>query len=245
MKKLIFAAFILVTTTAFAVSGQTRPQTTPARPTPTPLARPATTPQPAAATPIVNNGPVPDSKIALIDTSAFNDEKNGIIRYVDAAKAVEAEFKPRADELQGLQNRLVALATEIQNLQKAAVADQKTIQAKQQQGATLQTELKTKKDRFDEDLSKRYEVVVGPISNLIGAAMDQFARSRGITMTLDASKLLPAILTAVPAIDMTQAFINDFNSKNPPERVARTYFPLRVVSVLRTLADRDVRDPAR
>jgi Skp family chaperone for outer membrane proteins len=214
MKKLIFAALILVTAMAFVVAGQTRPQTTPARPTPTPLARPATTPQPAAA-PVVNTGPVPDSKIALIDTSAFNDEKNGIIRYIDAAKSVEAEFKTRADELQGLQNRLVALATEIQNLQKAAVADQKTIQAKQQQGATLQTELKTKKDRFDEDLSKRYEVVVGPISNLIGAAMDQFARSRGITMTLDASKLLPAILTAVPSIDMTQAFINDFNSKNP------------------------------
>jgi hypothetical protein len=34
-------------------------------------------------------------------------------------------------------------------------------------------------------------------------------------LTLDASKLLPAILTAVPAMDMTQAFINDFNSKNP------------------------------
>jgi Skp family chaperone for outer membrane proteins len=208
MKKLIFAAFILITTMAFVVVGQTRPPTTPARPTPTPLPRPATTP-------VVNTGAVPDSRIALIDTSAFNDEKNGIIRYIDAAKAVEAEFKPRADELQGLQNRLVALATEIQNLQKATVADQKTIQAKQQQGAALQAELKTKKDRFDEDLSKRYEVVVGPISNLIGTAMDQFAKSRGITMTLDASKLLPAILTAVPAIDMTQAFINDFNSKNP------------------------------
>lgn len=216
MKKLTFAAFILITTMAFVVVGQTRPQTTPARPTPTPLARPAATPLPRpAATPVVNTGAVPDSRIALIDTSAFNDEKNGIIRYIDAAKSVEGEFKTRADELQGLQNRLVALATEIQNLQKAAVADQKSIQAKQQQGVTLQAELKTKKDRFDEDLSKRYEVVVGPISNLIGTAMDQFAKSRGITMTLDASKLLPAILTAVPAIDMTQAFIADFNSKNP------------------------------
>jgi hypothetical protein len=34
-------------------------------------------------------------------------------------------------------------------------------------------------------------------------------------MTLDISKLMPAILTAIPAIDMTQAFISDFNSKNP------------------------------
>ncbi len=208
MKKSIFGALIIMTATALVAVGQTRPQTTPARPTPTPLPRPATTP-------VANTGAVPDARIALIDTSAFNDEKNGIIRYVDAAKSVEAEFKPRTDELQGMQNRLVALATEVQNLRKAPVVDQKSIQAKIQQGETMQADFKTKKDRLDEDLSKRYEVVVGPVSNLIGAAMEQFARARGITMTLDASKLLPAILTALPTTDLTQAFINDFNAKNP------------------------------
>ena len=151
----------------------------------------------------------------MIDTSMFGDEKNGIWRYVDAAKSVQAEFKTRTDEVQNLGNRINALITEIQTLSKAPVVDQKTIQARQQQGTTLQTEWKTKKDRLDEDITKRAEQVIAPISNQIGAAMDQFARQRGITMTLDSSKLLPAILTAVPAIDLTQAFINDFNSKNP------------------------------
>ena len=208
MKRLIFAALILVTTTAFAVVGQTRPQTTPARPTPTPLPRPA-------ATPAASIGPVPDSKIALIDTAAFGDEKNGIFRYIDAAKSVRAEFQTRTNELETIQNRLEALITEIQTLSKAPVVDQKTIQAKQQQGVTLQNEFKTKKDRLDEDINKRAEQVIAPISQQIGQAMDQFARQRGITMTLDTSKLLPAILTAVPAMDLTQAFIADFNSKNP------------------------------
>ena len=203
MKKVIFATFVLITSMTFAVVGQTRPQTTP-----TPAPRPATTP---AAT----NAPVPDSKIALIDTSMFADEKNGIFRYVDAAKSVQAEFKPRTDELAGIQNRLNALANEIETLMKAPAPDQKIIQAKQQQGGNLQAEFKLKKDRLDEDVSKRYEQVIAPVSNLIGAAMDQFARSRGITMTLDMSKMLPAILTAVPAIDLTQAFIAEFNSKNP------------------------------
>jgi Skp family chaperone for outer membrane proteins len=151
----------------------------------------------------------------LIDTTMFGDEKNGIWRYVDAAKSVQGEFKTRTDEVQNLENRISALITEIQTLSKASVVDQKTIQAKQQQGVTLQTEWQTKKDRLDEDVRKRAEQVIAPISSQIGAAMDQFARQRGITMTLDASKLLPAILTAVPAIDLTQAFVNDFNSKNP------------------------------
>jgi Skp family chaperone for outer membrane proteins len=189
-------------TTAFAVVGQTRPQTTPPRPTPTPA-------------PAASNGPVPDTRIALIDTSMFGDEKSGIYRYIDAAKSVQGEFQTRSNELQGIQTRLETLVTEIQTLSKAPVVDQKTIQAKQQQGATLQNEFKTKKDRLDEDVSKRAEQVIGPISQQIGQAMDQFARQRGITMTLDTSKLLPAILTAVPAMDLTQAFIADFNSKNP------------------------------
>ena len=216
MKRLSLATVILMTTMAAVGAGQTRPQTTPARPTPTPLPGPAATPLPRpAATPVVSNAPVPDSRIALIDTSMFGDEKNGIYRYVDAAKSVQAEFKVRSDEVLNLQNRLNALVTEIQTLAKAPVPDQKTIQAKQQQGETLENEWKTKKDRLDEDVSKRAEQVIAPISAQIGAAMDQFARQRGVTMTLDISKLLPAILTAVPAVDLTQAFIADFNSKNP------------------------------
>jgi Skp family chaperone for outer membrane proteins len=224
MRRLIFAAFILIATIALTVDGQTRPQTTAPRPTPTPLPRPAATPlpRPAAtpaprptATPAAINAPVPESRIALIDTAMFGDEKNGIFRYVDAAKSVQAEFKARTDELQNLQNRLNALANEIQTLSKAPVPDQKTIQMRQQQGENLQLEWNTKKDRLDEDLSKRYQQVVAPISKQIGLAIDQFVRQRGVTMTLDLSKLLPAILTAAPAIDLTQAFIADFNSKNP------------------------------
>jgi Skp family chaperone for outer membrane proteins len=152
----------------------------------------------------------------------FGDEKNGIFRYIDAARSVRAEFKPRTDELQAMQTRLNTLANEIQTLAKAPVPDQKTMQAKQTQGETLQLEWNTKKERLDEDLSKRYEQVVAPISKQIGLAIDQFARQRGVTMTLDLSKLLPAILTVVPAVDLTQAFIADFNSKNP-----RTGPPLR------------------
>jgi len=145
----------------------------------------------------------------------FADEKNGIFLYVDAAKRIELEFRTRTNELQNLDNLINSLATEITRLRQVAVIDQKTIQAKQTEGERLVLDLKTKKDRLDEDVSKRYQQVISPISSQIGAAMDLFARQHGITMTLDISKLLPAILTAVPAMDLTQAFIDDFNRKNP------------------------------
>ena len=205
--KAIFSIFAMVVLTgAIAVSAIAQTQ----RPTPTPIPGPK-----PAATPAGANTPVPQSRIALIDTSMFGDEKNGIYRYVDAARAVQNEFKTRTDEIQNLQNRLNALVNEINALMKVTPVDQKTVQAKQQQGESLQTEFNTKKAKLDEDIGKRYEQVVAPISTQIGQAMDQFATQRGITMTLDLSKLLPAILAALPATDLTQAFISDFNSKYP------------------------------
>jgi Skp family chaperone for outer membrane proteins len=195
----IFATAALIGGVAVCVAAQT----------------PAPAPRPSA-TPVANpNAPVPQSKIALIDTSAFGDEKNGIYRYVDAAKMIQNEFKTRTDEVQNLETRLNALANELDALTKATPVNQQAVQAKQQQGQTLQAEYNTKKAKLDEDLGKRYEQVVAPISTQIGQAMDQFANQRGITMTLDISKMLPAILTAVPAVDLTQAFISDFNSKYP------------------------------
>jgi Skp family chaperone for outer membrane proteins len=181
-----------------------------ARPTPTPVGQPR-----PAATPAPANAPVPQSKIAVVDTTMFGDEKNGIYRFVDATRMVAGEFKVRSDEVSNLATRLNALANELDTLMKASPVNQAAVNAKQQQGTTLQTEYSTKKAKLDEDVGKRYDQVVSPVSRQIGAALDQFATQRGVTMTLDVSKLLPAILTIVPSVDLTQAFITDFNSKNP------------------------------
>ena len=214
--RLLVAVLMLMAVMAISVMAQTRPLTTGPKPAATPAPRPSPTPLPRpAATPVPGNAAVPDSRIALIDTGMFGDEKKGIFLYVDAAKKIQLEFQSRTSELENLGNRLNALATEITKLRQATVVDQKTIQARQAEGERLQQEATTKKERLDEDVAKRYQQVVSPISNQIGAAMDPFARQRGITMTLDISKLLPAILTAVPAIDLTQAFIDDFNRSHP------------------------------
>jgi Skp family chaperone for outer membrane proteins len=221
--RFIFAALILLVMMGASAVAQTRPTTT-TKPTPTPLPRPAATPLPRpaatplprpAATPVATNAPVPESRIALVDTVMFGDEKSGIYLYVDAAKKVELEFRTRTTELQSMQARLNALANEINTLRQAKVVDQKTIQARQSEGERLQQEAATKKTRLDEDVAARYRQIVSPVSTQIGLALDQFARQRGVTMTLDMSKLLPAILTAVPTTDITQAFIEDFNRKNP------------------------------
>jgi Skp family chaperone for outer membrane proteins len=158
---------------------------------------------------------VPQSRIALIDTSMFADDKRGIFRYVDAVKSIQSQFVGPNQELVNLQGRINALVEDIRKLRATPQPDQRAIQAKQEEGTRLQQDWNTRKQRFDEDYSKRYQEVTAPISEQIGKAMDQYARERGITMTLDFSKLLPAMLTVVPAVDVTDAFIADFNRKNP------------------------------
>jgi Skp family chaperone for outer membrane proteins len=197
--RILAAAIMLAALVAVTASAQTRPAaTTPARP--------------AATTP-ATTGPLPDTKIAFINTEAFGDDKSGITRYVAAVKSLEREFDPRQKELIGMQTRIKALADEIGKLSGSAVVDPKTIQAKQDEGERLQRDLKYKKEQADADFAKRYQEVVSPISADIGKALDQFATSRGITMILDISKLAPAILTVNQNMDVTAAFIAEYNSR--------------------------------
>jgi Skp family chaperone for outer membrane proteins len=204
---MIAASIFLAAITALSAFAQGQGT---ARPAP---ARPQTTP---AATPTATAN-VPDTKIAFINTEAFSDDKVGIVRYVNAVKSLEKEFKPIQDNLISMNTRLKTLSDEIQKLSGAAVVDPKTIQAKQDEAEQLQRDMKRKKEDADDAFQKRYQVVVSPISQDIGKALDSFAASRGITVILDISKLVPAgiILTANPAADVTQAFITEYNSTHP------------------------------
>ena len=199
---------------AAQVAAQVRPAgtPTPARPTSTPTPAPARPSTPQTQAPAVD---VPPSRIALIDTAAFDDEKRGIYRYIDAVKSIQPLFVTQNQELQNLQTRITALAEEIRKMTPVTAANQGQIQLKTAEGTRLRQDFNTKRQRLTEDFEKKYQEVTAPLSELIGKAMDQFARERGITMTLDLSKLLPAMLTALPTVDVTDAFIADFNRKNP------------------------------
>jgi Skp family chaperone for outer membrane proteins len=197
------AGAVLLMAASLVTPAQTR------TPTPVPV-RPAIPPA-APAAPVS----VPETKIALIDTTEFGDEKTGIKRYVNAVKSVQGEFQAKNTELTNIQARIKTLADEINKLAGAPMVDPKTIQAKQDEGERLQRDLKYKKDQAESDFEKRYKEVVSPISADIGKAIDQYASQNRITMVLDASKLAPAILTINPAMDITQAFIASYNARNP------------------------------
>jgi outer membrane protein len=197
------AVAFFVALTVASVSAQTRPAagtTTQPRPAATPGAT-----APAAVS-------VPDSKVALIDSSAFADEKQGIAKFVSALKRVNAEFQPRQTELQNLQQQIEKAKSD---LQKAApVQDAKVTQQQQDKIAQMETDFKRKGEDAQAAFNKRLEEVLGPIYEDIGKALDGFAKARGITLILDVTKV-QGIVSAADAMDITRAFIAEFNSKNP------------------------------
>jgi outer membrane protein len=175
--------------------------------------KPATPPPSTQAPPAATSAGVPTSKIALINTEAFADEKQGIVRIVAAIKRVETEFQPRKTELQQLNQRLQTLADDIKKTQN--VADPTAIQQKMDQHEQLKKEAQRKQEDAQAAYNKRVQEVMEPIYKDIGTSLDAFGKARGITLLLDSSKIAPAILSIADATDVTLAFIAEFNSKFP------------------------------
>jgi len=191
-----FAAVAMLTAAAFCVSAQQQQRpATPANP-------PAGAPQTVA---------VPDSKMAMIYSDMFLDPKNGIARYNSLLTTLNREFEPRRNELQALQTRIQTLTKEIDDTQN--VADPNAIRVKRDQLNQLNTDFKRKGEDAEAAYAKRRQEIFLPLQTDIGKALEVFAKARGITVIVDGSQV--PVVYAADNIDITRAFIADFNSKNP------------------------------
>jgi Skp family chaperone for outer membrane proteins len=190
-----FAAVALLTATVICVSAQQKPATTPAAPT-------AAAPQTVA---------VPDSKMAMIYSDAFLDPKTGIARFNSLLGTLNREFQPRQAELQALQTKINTLAKEIDDTQNVAAPD--SIRQKRDQLTAMNTEFKRKGEDAEAAYTKRRQEIFTPLQQDIGKALEVFAKARGITVIVDGSQV--PVVYAADNIDITRAFIAEFNSKNP------------------------------
>jgi len=189
------AAVALLTATVFCVSAQQKPAT--------PAASSASAPQSTVA--------VPDSKMAMIYSDAFLDPKTGIARFNTLLGTLNREFQPREAELQGLQTKITTLTKEIDDTQN--VADPNALRQKRDQLTQLQTDIKRKGEDAQAAYTKRRQEIFMPLQQDIGKALEVFAKARGITVIVDGSQV--PVVYAADNIDITRAFIADFNTKNP------------------------------
>ena len=166
--------------------------------------------QPGTAPPQTSAN-VPDTKIALIYSDLFLDDKTGIARLTTLLNTLNREFQPRQTELQQIQQKATALNDEIEKTRN--VADPKTIQQKLDQLETYKVDLKRKSEDAQQAYDKRRKEIFSPLQDAIGKALEAFAKQRGITVLIDGSQV--PVVYASDSIDVTRAFINEFNGKNP------------------------------
>lgn len=185
---------------ALSASAQTRP------------AAPATAPASQATV------AVPDSKIAMIYSDAFMDPKTGIAKFNTLLSTLNREFQPRQTDLQNLQTRINTLTKEINDTQN--VADPNALRTKRDQLEQLNTELKRKAEDAEGAYNRRRQDIFMPLQQDIGKALEAFAKARGITVIVDGSQV--PVVYAAESIDITRAFINEFNSKNPATAAVTT-----------------------
>jgi Skp family chaperone for outer membrane proteins len=100
-------------------------------------------------------------------------------------------------------------------LQKVqAVQDPKLSAQQADKIETMKKDLQRKGEDAQGAYQKRLQEKLGPVYEDIGKALDVYAKAHGITMVLDVTKI-QGIVSAADSLDITRAFIVEFNSKNP------------------------------
>jgi Skp family chaperone for outer membrane proteins len=208
MKNHLFPAAALVAAISISAAAQ-RPPATAAQPTPTP----------AAAAPGAS-AQLPTAKMAVIYTDMFLDAKTGIAKFATTINKLNGEFQKLKDEIAQMQQRAQALEAEINKLRDAPAGtpiDQRSLQAKIDQLEQLKKDIQRKAEDAQAAYNKRRQELFAPLQDEIGKALEAFAKARGINAIIDGAQV--PLLYAAESIDITRAFITEFNSKNPATAV--------------------------
>ena len=213
----LLTGVLMVVVIATTVSAQQqRPAGRPAAPQPTPTPAAPGTAAPATVA-------LPVSKMAVIYSDLFLDQKTGIAKFNNVVTKLNGEFQKLKDEITALQQRAQTLEAEINKLREAPAGtpiDQRSLQAKIDQLEQLKKDIQRKAEDAQSAYDRRRGELFNPLQEEIAKALEVFAKARGINVIIDAARV--PLLYAAESIDITKAFIQDFNSKNPVTAVTVT-----------------------
>ena len=175
------------------------------------LAHTQTRPAAPAGAPPQTRPAAGPANIAVIDSSAFSDEKNGIARVMAAMKQIEAKFQPLRNELRGMRERLNTMRSDLQK--KQAIQDAKI--TAQQTEAAEQLDLQIKRKAEDAQASYQREslAMLDPLQKDIGDELNKYAQQKGISLLIDINRV--PVVYAANNLDITRDFIAEYNRTHP------------------------------
>ena len=149
--------------------------------------------------------------IAVIDSSTFTDEKNGIARVMAAMRQLEAKFQPLRTELRGMRERLNTMRSDLQK--KQAIQDAKTTAQQAEAADQLDLQIKRKAEDARTSYEKESFAVLDPLQKDIGNALSTYAQQRGISLLIDVNRV--PVVYAANSLDVTKEFIAEYNRTHP------------------------------
>jgi Skp family chaperone for outer membrane proteins len=154
--------------------------------------------------------PAAPANVAIIDSSAFSDDKNGIARVMVAMQQIQTKLQPLQTELRGMRDRLNTMRSDLQK--KQGIQDAATTARQADEADQLELQIKRKAE--DAQASYQRELAaLDPLQKDIGNALTAYAQARGVTLLIDANRV--PILYAASSLDITQDFINEYNRTHP------------------------------
>lgn len=160
------------------------------------------------------------SKIVIIDTAAFFDEKNGITRILAAAKNLSNDLTGKRNELQQMIARVQQVEKEVStfrdNVAKGIPIDEKAALARTEELDRLKREGKYKEDEFNSLAQKRQSQIVGPEYSAALKTLGEYVKVKGYGIVFDISKDQNGMLIfAAGQYDITKDFIAFYNTRPP------------------------------
>ena len=155
--------------------------------------------------------PATPANVAIIDSSAFSDEKTGIARVITAGQQIQVKFEPLRNEITSMRQRLATMRSDLQK--KSAIQDAATTAKQTDEADQLEIQIKRKSEDAQASLQRERQAMLDPLEQDIGNALKAYAQSHGVTLLIDANRV--PILYAASSLDITQDFINDYNRTHP------------------------------
>lgn len=163
-------------------------------------------------------------KFALINSAAFESDTGGVTKMLNERKKLDTEFTPIENELKKIQASIQTLQNELRTIQSQITGlgdkgDSSKLQASyaQKYGELEDTsrEFKFKEEAAKARYARREQVLMAPLMQDIGKAMQEYGKSKGYSMIFDAAKLYNAgvLLQWDETTDVTADFIKFYNAR--------------------------------
>jgi Skp family chaperone for outer membrane proteins len=172
------------------------------------LAFAANAQQPAAAA----QGPIPDGKVAVINTQVFAGQ---IAELKQKYEQVDAQFKERYDRLRQIEADLKNLETEMRTK-----GDSWSPEVRQQKQDEYDRKKKLGTRDYEDlkaDYDKTVETATKPVRDKLFQFLEKYAGQRGIVMVFNLAGAAQTGSLAFwhPGADVTDDFCAEYNKANP------------------------------